>query len=439
MAVCGAGIGGLALAVVLATYADSSVEVAVYEGAPAITTVGAGISVWKRTWRIMQLLGLDAELAKKAIEPPDDSPRPGLAFRRSDQLYAGYDFYQMIMPYGAITLHRADVVDILKRKIPNRYSVSTSKRVKTYTRELDGSITLHFTDGSLANCDVLVGADGIHSRIRQSMFRRIAEHDGVSDIAELDSIQSKTGPVWTGTLAYRSLIPKETLESVHPGHQACVRAMAYLGKDKHFIAYPVSQGRFINAVGFYTVPRAEGTPFDGTWVTDVSRQEVMDCFGAFEPEVQAIAKCMECPSRWAIHSMASLPHYAYERVAIIGDAAHAMTTHLGAGAGQAMEDAYVLGRMLAHPSLTLDKIPDALRIYEEIRLPFANTVVKESEITGLLYEFNGTMYDGLDRSKEREELHTLAKQIEKQWEWHWTKEFDEDWERAETLLSDVLG
>ncbi|KZT25301.1 FAD/NAD(P)-binding domain-containing protein [Neolentinus lepideus HHB14362 ss-1] len=406
-----------------------------YEAASEITTVGAGISVWKRTWTILKDLGLDIELAKKAIEPPVDAPKPGLTFRRSDQPEPGYNFYQMMNPYGAITLHRVDVVDVLRAKIPKSYPIYTSKRLQSYSRQPDGSITMHFADGSSAVTDILIGADGIRSPTRQSLFRAMAADDGVTDPAKLQAIDKETGPVWTGTLAYRSLIPAEKLESLYPGHQACRIGMAYLGKNKHIVAYPISQGRLINCVPFSTVVGGEGTTFNGKWVADVSTQEVIDCFSNFEEEAQALTKCMEDPTRWAIHAMTPLPHYASGRVAIIGDAAHAMATHLGAGAGQAIEDVYILGRLLAHPSATLDKAPDILRIYERVRLPFASGVAAECAATGYLYEFNGPAYGGA----ECEGLRELGKQIEKQWEWHWTKDFREDWRRAETLLSEALG
>ncbi|TFK48371.1 FAD/NAD(P)-binding domain-containing protein [Heliocybe sulcata] len=438
VAICGAGIGGLALAVVLSKYAGASVDVAVYEGAAEITTAGAGISVWKRMWTIMQDLGLDVELAKKAIEPPEDAPRPGLAFRKSDGPHPGYNFYEMMNPYGAITLHRADVVDVLMAKIPKSYSIQTSKRMTSYSRRDDGSITMRFADGSSTAADILIGADGVHSPTRKCLFRSMAEDEGVTDPARLEAIDKETGPVWTGTLAYRALVPTEALELVYPGHQACKRGIVYLGKNKHLVAYPIAQGRLINLVPFYTVAGGEGTTFEGKWVTDVSKEEVIDSFSNIEEEAQVLTKCMEKPTRWAIHAMSPLPHYAYGRVAILGDAAHAMTTHLGAGAGQAIEDAYVLGRFLADPAVTIDKVTDILRVYEQARLPFANAIVANATATGYLYEFNGPGWDDNDRSNEDEKLHALGKQIEKQWEWQWTKDFREDWQRAERLLSGVL-
>jgi len=117
-------------------------------------------------------------------------------------------------------------------------------------------------------------------------------------------------------------------------------------------------------------------------VTDVSEQEVSDEFEDWEVHCRAVAKCVERPSRWALHSLRPLPHYVDGRVVLLGDAAHAMEPHFGAGAGQAMEDAYALGRLLTHELTHAGNVDDALKVYEEVRLPFANNIVQRSQDVG---------------------------------------------------------
>ncbi|KDQ56307.1 hypothetical protein JAAARDRAFT_79353 [Jaapia argillacea MUCL 33604] len=435
VAICGGGIGGLALAVTLGKY--STIPVDIYEAASELTTIGAGISVWRRTWRIMQLLGLDIELAKKAIQPPKEEPRPGFIFRKSDQI-DGHEFFRMMAPYGSITLHRADLVDVLKSSLPPSCKIHVSKRLASYTQSSSSTIMLHFEDGTTAESDVLVGADGIHSPTRTSMFRPMVEK--VTDPDQRSDFRQKIEPKWTGTVLYRALIPTHTFFAKYPEHESALKPMIYVGKDKHFISYPISHGRFVNVAAFVNIPNGEGTMFEGKWVSDVPRQEVVDHFVGWEHEVRALVDCMDDPSRWVIHVMGSLPAYATERVALIGDAAHAMHTHLGAGAGQAIEDAYILGRLLSNVPTSPSNIHDALKVYETIRLPFANELVWKTRATGLMYEFNDSWQ--VEAWNEREsvgeaELKELSRKIYGQWEWHWTTRFDDDLERALLLLGDA--
>jgi salicylate hydroxylase len=116
-----------------------------------------------------------------------------------------------------------------------------------------------------------------------------------------------------------------------------------------------------------------------------------------------------------------------------------METHIGAGAGQALEDAYILGRTLAHPNCTKDTIVEALKIYEGIRLPFANTIAQKTRLVGLLYEFNVEgHYDGSYpvHGADSDAIQTVKRAIHEQWEWKEASERvpDDDWFNAEEML-----
>jgi salicylate hydroxylase len=206
---------------------------------------------------------------------------------------------------------------------------------------------------------------------------------------------------------------------------------------QHIISYRISQGRLLNVIAFYTVINGEGTKYQDKWFADVPTQEVVDCYKGWEPEVLALLKCMEKPAKWAIHVVDSLPLYVDGKVALLGDAAHAMTTHFASGAGQAIEDAYILGRILSHPSTSLTNIPQVLRFYQEIRLPFANNIVQQARLTGLMYEFNAPgHYDGERGADEQAELKKVGETIEKQWEWQVIPNGgpNEDWRQAEVWM-----
>jgi salicylate hydroxylase len=114
-------------------------------------------------------------------------------------------------------------------------------------------------------------------------------------------------------------------------------------------------------------------------------------------------------------------------VALLGDAAHAMTPHQGMGGGSAIEDAYILGLLLAHPSTNLINVMQALKIYESIRLPFVQRVAEQSRTNGLLYEF-------LDPKSKYLSLEALGEEIDKSFAWLGLGGCKEEWERAEIML-----
>ncbi|KAI5117644.1 hypothetical protein M0805_001300 [Coniferiporia weirii] len=434
LAICGGGPGGLALAVVLNKYC-SDVHIDLYESAPQFTEIGAGISVWKRTWFIMQTLGLDASLGKMAVKPPVDEPKPGFVFRKSDQKEPGLNFSQMITPYGSITLHRADMLKVLTDNLPppQAFQAHFSKKLISYKQATD-TVTLHFSDGTSAQADLLVGADGIKSATRTTMYQILADAAGKSDPARADELRKFVQPSWTGTYGYRALVGAERLLKAYSGHQAATNPMI------HVVSYPISQGRLVNVIGFVTIPGGDGSELPGPAVIDVPKQEMVDQFNGWEPEIQALLDCVDKPSRWAISHIRGLPTYVDGLVALLGDSAHAMTTHLGAGAGQAIEDACVLGRLLSSPFVTKSNLTSVLKAYDTIRRPFGNAIVERSRATGFLYEFN-ELPENIDEDKVRagsmDELDKLAREIYERWEVQWTSMPDVEWKAAEKFLQDI--
>ncbi|GBE78862.1 6-methylsalicylic acid decarboxylase atA [Sparassis crispa] len=449
VAICGGGMGGLALASTLGCYAHPGfpLEVHLYEAATEISTVGAGISVWPRTWRILELLGLRDQVARASVEPPTAKEKIGFTLRKSDRLNDPFIFHELMVPNGSTTMHRADMVDILRSNVPPSYSIHTSKQLLRYSEVIDAQsgqavLKLHFLDGSTAETDVLIGADGIQSATRASLYdiahaRECALGEDRSACARC----AAATPKWSGTLVYRCLISTEKLREKNPQHSATGLTLSYCGKGRHIITYPVSQGRLVNVVALYTIPGAEGKTYHEEWVQNVSKEEIVEKYVGWEPEVQELLQCVEAPSRWAIHVMDALPFSVANKVALLGDAVHAMMTHQGCGAGQAIEDAYILGRLLAHPHTTLALVPDVLRIYESIRLPFASGVAWTIRNTGRLYEFNAPgHYDGTAPNEEadRLQLQALGEVVREQWKWQWQEPFDLQWEQAEAALEHLV-
>ncbi|KAF9239489.1 hypothetical protein BU15DRAFT_61993 [Melanogaster broomeanus] len=406
VSICGGGIGGLTLALVIGKY--STIPVDVFEAGPQITTVGAGITLSGTTMDVMKELGLYEEFLQVAVVFQENT---GPIFRKSDQ-HDGYYWFTKHLKRGPLAFHRKDVINILLQHLPTSCNVQTSKRLECYDVSPEtGRTTLHFSDGSTVVTDVLIGADGIRSATRKTMYRQLASlsQDDGSRKKLMDCIDA----VWTGTLVYRNLIPTMKLLKEYPDIEAPTELTLYLGKKKHIVAFPISQGQSLNVAIFCHDPDAFGTPFEGRWVVDVSEKEILDLYRDWEPQARALVNSVERPSRWALHTVQPLPYYVHGKVALLGDAAHAMEPHFGAGAGQAIEDAFSLGRLLAHELTHEGNVADALKMYEEIRSPFANDVLQRSQDVGRLYGFHRTSDD-----HSKEELDYVRISIENAWECH---------------------
>ncbi|KAJ7923437.1 hypothetical protein B0H13DRAFT_1979817 [Mycena leptocephala] len=424
VAICGAGIGGLTLAVALSQYPDIDVEI--YESAAMLAEVGAGVGIFPRPWKIIRMLGLEQDLLKTCEKKPQDGPVPAFNYRKSDQP-AGLAFSTLITNGALITLHRADFQTVLLRRLPKSYRINCSKRLRTYIQPQSGPTELVFEDGTRSFCDVLVGADGLKSATRGAFLsERVNWMRGQGRWQEASDIASCIEPVWSGTIAYRALITAERLKASAPGHPVLTTPTQYLGKHGYVIAYPISQGKMINFVAFSCRHDLENTKFDGPWVGPGDKSHFAGIFAHWEPEVQALLYCVENPLRWAVHTVKPLRSFVSGRTVLIGDAAHAMTPHQGSGAGQAIEDAYILATVLGHRSTIRANVPRALQIFDEIRRPAAAAVMEGSRMNGRYFSFevDGVDFDRCTGPQLWDNLQKLNSALVKNWEWTWTTSVD---------------
>ncbi|GBE85787.1 FAD/NAD(P)-binding domain-containing protein [Sparassis crispa] len=385
VAIIGAGIGGLVLALSLHRF-SKNVSVDIYEYAAELTEHGAGIAVWERPWKILVDLGLEKDLQTIANR---EGPAAHLGYRKSDQ-QNGVDFHNPTTRYGMANFHRGEFQQVLSKHLPPSYTIHFSKKLVSYTEPDSGEIVLNFQDGSLATCDVIVGCDGVRSVVRGTLYRSFAEKaERNGDNAMAAKALSHVNATHSGFSAYRGLFPTEKLLRRFPNHKVTAGPLVCFGKNRNFVVYPVSQGRAINVVVFFSQPELEGKLYDGPWMVPAETQEMVDRFHAWEPEAKGVLECMENVSLWAVNTVVGLPTFVGRRVALLGDAAHAMTPHHGSGAGQAFEDAYILASVLGHPSVTLATVDQALHVYDAIRRPFVQDVQRRSHYSGKLYQLSG--------------------------------------------------
>ncbi|KAJ7085016.1 hypothetical protein C8R43DRAFT_1051651 [Mycena crocata] len=434
VAICGAGIGGLTLAVALSQYPD--IEVEIYEAATTLAEVGAGIGIFPRPWKIIRMLGLEQDLLKACERKPVDGPVPAFNYRKSDQ-QTGFSFTTLITQGALLTFHRADFQNVLLRRLPKSCRITCSKRLRTYTQRQSGPTELIFEDGTRAFCDVLVGADGLKSAVRRSFLSERANWmQAQGRFQEAADIASCIDATWSGIIAYRALIPAERLSAVAPGHQALTTPTQYLGKHGYVLAYPISHGKVINFVAFSCRPDLEHTPFDGPWVGPGDKADFTRLFAHWEPEVQALLHCAEKPLRWAVHCVKPLRSFVSGRTVLMGDAAHAMEPHQGSGAGQAIEDAYILATVLGHRATTRETLTRALRIFDEIRRPMATKVSAVSRENGRYFSLavDGVDFDRYAGPQLWDKLQKLNSAVVKNWEWTWTTSVDGSVQDALRLL-----
>ncbi|TBU57688.1 FAD/NAD(P)-binding domain-containing protein [Dichomitus squalens] len=439
VAICGGGVGGLTCALALSRYHD--IQVDVYESAAAFTEIGAGIGLWPRSWKILCALGLADDLTKVAMVPPTEQPRVAFTLRKGDQP-EGASFYTLSTPGGLLAFHRPDFHGVVLRHLSSQCRTHTGKRLVSYshTSSPQPATKLYFRDGTTATCDVLIGADGVKSAVRSALVRELA---GIvraeGKVEEAQRLLAAGAPKWSGTVAYRALIPAEILRQRAPQHQVLNRPMLYLGENSELTVYPIARGTFINFAAFRSRYDLEGSSFDRPWVQDVSQEEVLADFDGWEPEVHALVQSLQKVNRWAIHTTSPLPTFVSGRVALLGDAAHAMMPYQGAGAGQSIEDAYVLATLLGDARTTLATIDRALCAYDAVRRPFAQRVQEASRENGLLYTLNfpGLTFDRPARRSDDEasaKLDEISSRIVTNWQWAWNTTIDGDLNRALRML-----
>lgn len=336
VAVVGGGIGGLAVALGLRR---QGVEVVVHEQARKLAHLGAGIAIGANGHRALRELGVAERLTAVAAQPVRADFRHWRTGRSmvSHRLTGMYE-ERFGAPFW--TVERAAVQQALLAELGTEH-VRLGARC-TGVEETAAGAVIRFEDGSEAEADAVVGADGIHSVVRHSLF----------------------GPdeaVFSGTSGYRALVPMDRLR--HLPELAEPVLWLWLGPGRHFIAYPVADGSALNFLA--VVPDRTWTV--ESWSTEGDAAELLAAFDGWHPFVTGILGACERPGRWALYDREPQRAWSSGPVTLLGDAAHAMLPHHGQGVNQALEDAVVLSHLLA--GTDADGVPSALRAYERLRRP----------------------------------------------------------------------
>lgn len=369
LVVAGAGIGGLAAGLAAAR---AGWDVRLFEQAPELSEVGAGLQLGPNATRLLIGWGLEADLRAVAAAPERLVVRSAVSGCALGQLPLGA---RMQSRYGApyFTLHRADLQALLARalaKLPNaRLHLGAS--VTSHAEDAGADTIRVETDAhAIVACDALIGADGLHGVVRARLLG-----DGP--------------PRAVGDLAYRALLRTADLPAAARADQVTV----WLGPDLHVVQYPVRSGVAMNLVAL--VHGRPPTLRDG-WDHAAEPAEVESALRGMCPAlrdlVAAAPRASLNPRPWGMWVLEDRPpvssarQMARGRVALLGDAAHPMRPYLAQGAGMAIEDAAALGRVLGGGAAD---VPAALRRYAEARWRRCARVQARSERNGAIFHAQG--------------------------------------------------
>jgi salicylate hydroxylase/6-hydroxynicotinate 3-monooxygenase len=379
IAVVGAGMGGLAVA---ATLRRVGFNVEVYEQASRFARIGAGIQMMPNSMKVLRGIGVEDRLKSVAFPPYSHLNRDA---------YSGELMRELPMPeglYGApyLCMHRADLHDALASAVPAG-SIHLNKKL-VGLEQADGTVTLHFEDGDRAAADAVIGADGVHSIVR-------------------DIIVGPDAPIHKGRIAYRAVFPA----SLMGGFDIGPSRTKWWGSDRHIVIYYTTKAK--SEVYFVT-----SVPEDASWLTRESWsakgdvKELRAAYESFHQDVRnVLGACPDC-HKWAILEREPLPHWSDGRVVLLGDSAHPMTPYMAQGAATSIEDAAILARCLE--AVEGDDVEGAFKRYEAHRKPRTSVVQAISSANTWMHGGNNDTswlygYDAWNANLDRPASHPQAK------------------------------
>ncbi|TKA61619.1 hypothetical protein B0A55_11301, partial [Friedmanniomyces simplex] len=424
IAIVGGGIGGLFCTLAIHHHCSAAgvpIKIDVYEQAAQYKEIGAGVGVGINAARLFHKLDLGEKLNSIA------GHRTGvwITFRRFD---TSEDIVTVPVndneKIRQAPCARTELLDLLREAVEERgaatlHTKKQCRSVESHLQDLGQSVRMHFADSTAAEADIVVGCDGIHSAIRNQFV--------------VDQ------PVFSGQIAYRGVIPIAALSAwPFPSY-----SVAWLAKHRHLLVFPISRNEQLNIVAFVTKPENEIADVQESWTSICERQEVFDDFAGFDKTAQEVLSLMpEQPSKWRLNDRQPLDrwHYMDGKIILLGDSAHAMLPHLGAGAGQSMEDGWLLGRALSeylpnansNPPSSKNRNPhfasleSTAQLYQTVRLPRAQKTQATSRAAGNTYEMQTA--DMLDKGFE-ECVPLIAERTRERMKWVWEEDLDAAYEK----------
>src|SRR3954447_2256936 len=358
-AIIGGGISGLSAANALIR---RGIDVTVYEQAPALGEVGAGVFTYPNALRPLERMGLGDAFAKVGAKVGH-----GSEYYRMDGTLVGKVLTTDSSGWnGMYGMHRADLLDIFANVLPSR-AIRTGHRCIGFEQDARTAY-VKFENGNEAEADIVIACDGIHSTLQKYVVE-------------------PSPPEYSGSRAYRGLIEAKMLPNWRKeAHQI------WMGEGKHFMVFPVRRGELLNYVGF--VPTSTETA--ESWSAVGDRDELAASFEGWDRPVVELLDRVETCFWWGLYDRRPLATWTKGRLLLLGDAAHAMLPHLGQGANQGIEDGVALAIFLE--GRESQALPEILPRYETFRRARTDVIQAEARKNGLRYDSRSGSIE--DRDKE---------------------------------------
>ena len=332
IAIVGAGMGGLATAAALRRV---GIEVAVYEQATQFARIGAGIQIGCNAMKVLRELGLERRLRAQSFYPRSWNNRDWRTGEiKFDMIFGESAERKFGAPY--LLAHRGDLHAALATAVPAECVKLGHKLVGL--DEVGDSVRLSFANGATALADAVVGADGVHSLVREILFG--------------------TSPVnFTGRIAYRTTYPAALL-----GGERIDDCTKWWGEDRHIVIYYVKPDR---SEVYFVTSQPEPEFRIESWSAKGDVRQLRAAFRGIDPRVENVLAACPDVHKWAIVDRDAPPRWAERNVTLLGDACHPMTPYMAQGAAMAIEDAAVLSRCLE--GVEPDGVANAFRRFEASR------------------------------------------------------------------------
>ncbi|EUB98978.1 Salicylate 1-monooxygenase [Rhizobium sp. CF080] len=385
ISIVGGGIGGLTAALSLLR---QGFDVDVYEQAVELKEVGAGVQVSANGTRILFSLGLEEDIMSVASQAQGKEIR----LWNTGQTWKLFDLGPLsIERYGFpyITIHRNDLHQTLaagvRRIKPD--AIKLSKKCVGITQD-DKGATITFADGTSATSDIVVGADGVHSKIRETLFGR-------------------DDPKFTGIVAWRGVIPVERL----PEHMLRPVGTNWIGPGGHVIQYLLRGGKLMNYVS--VVERSNWQV--ESWSVAGTTEECLADYQGWHEDIHTLIKAIDVPYKWALMLRPPMDDWTRGRVTLLGDACHPTLPFLAQGAVMAIEDGFVLARALAENN---GKYEAAFAGYEAARVERTGKIVRGAE--GNLSRFHNAALKDPKLAEDYVNAEWQEDKVKQRYEWLFT-------------------
>ena len=380
--IAGGGIGGLTAALALLRM---GCEVEVCEQAPELREVGAGLQLAANGTHALYALGVGEELKALSCEAEGKEIR----IWSSGETWKLFDLGKVSIErygYPYFTVYRPDLLAVLERAVRREKpdAIRLGARCVAFEQE-EQSVTLRLEDGSALKADVLVGADGVHSCIRQGLF-------------------GADRPQFSGIVAWRGIVPMDKL----PRHMVRMIGTNWVGPGGHVVHYPLRAGKVMNFVG--ALERSDWQV--ESWSARGTNEELAADFAGWHDDVHALIRYIPLPFKWALMVRPPMDRWTVGRVTLLGDACHSMVPFLAQGANMAIEDGYILARALTEGP---GDISARLLLYENARRERTRRAVEGS--ANNIQRFHNKVLADPAKAREYVDREWAGQPVAERYEW----------------------